>query len=600
MIKISAVAPKSCTREVIEELYELGLMDIDAPEGETETAAPLEEAEELSKTLVNVRSLLSKLPKTGKQPDEYYSISDVQEESDRIKEQLEEFKSEKSSLENKLQRLEDDKEFFRKIKGAEVTYQDLQGTQTLEVFVGKLEEDLADKAPAGRYEVYEGEEASVVFYHREDEAEFSRLLSETAEEHFSIPEGDYSNSPGQIIESIEEEQEKFRKRVEGKKEDILEVSREWRPALEEAEEFLSEKVEKAEAPLNFASTKEAFIVEGWMPEDRYDLVEERLAEVTESRIHIEKEETEEEPPVKHDNASPVQPFESLSDLVGTPRYNELDPSIVIFLTFPLFFGFMIGDMGYGLTTLAVFYGGYKLIPAAQDIFKSLMWASVATFIFGAVYGDIFGYVAFGSHSEIAAATGLHFLEQIPIVFHRAEHLGTVFMMSAAIGVAHINAGYLIGFYNEHVKHGFKEAFLEKGSWILLETGVALAYFYGAAVGGPVIAISVALLYLGEGIEGIVEIPSLLSNVLSYTRIFGVSVAAVSLAKVVNGLANPFFQSGSLIGVMLGVFVLAFGHGFNTFIKIMEGFLQGIRLHYVEMFQKFYEGGGRKYSPFGAK
>ncbi|PSG99932.1 MAG: V-type ATP synthase subunit I, partial [Nanohaloarchaea archaeon SW_4_43_9] len=157
---------------------------------------------------------------------------------------------------------------------------------------------------------------------------------------------------------------------------------------------------------------------------------------------------------------------------------------------------------------------------------------------------------------------------------------------------------LLGFYNEHVRHGFKEAFLEKGSWLILEAGAALWYFVGATAGVPVIAISVILLYLGEGIEGVVEIPSLFSNVLSYLRIFGVSVAAVSLAAVVNGLADPLFHSGSIIGIILGVVMLIFGHTFNTFIKIMEGFLQGIRLHYVEMFSKFYEGGGRKYAPFG--
>ncbi|MFB6143722.1 MAG: V-type ATP synthase subunit I [Candidatus Nanohaloarchaea archaeon] len=598
MTKISAVAPKSYTREVIEELHDLGLMDIEAPKEDIETAEPLDEAEELSKTLVDVRSVLSKLPETEKESGRSYRLSDVQKNVERVKTRLEEFKSEKNRLEKELGDLKDQEEFFQRLRGSGLTVSDLEGARNLDVFIGRLESDIAGEVEDDRFEVYRGESAEVVFYHGESE-ELSDFFSGNTEERYTLPDVDYSGAPEEVLEQIEEEKARLKQRIEGKRQDIAEVSREWRKPLKEAEEFLAEKVEKAEAPLKFGSTSQAFVVRGWIPQKSYTEVEERLAEVAEGRIHLEREETDEEPPVKHDNPSPVQPFESLSDLVGTPRYNEVDPSIVIFLTFPLFFGFMIGDMGYGLTTLAVFYAGYRMIPGAKDIFKSLMYASVATFIFGALFGDVFGYVAFGHHSEIAAATGLHFLKQIPIIFHRAEHLGTVFTMSAAIGVFHINAGYLIGFYNEHVRHGFREAFLEKGSWLLLEAGAALAYFYGFAVGGPVMLISALLLYLGEGMEGIVEIPSLLSNILSYTRIFGVAVAAVSLAKVVNGLANPFFQSGSLIGVMLGIFVLAFGHGFNTFIKIMEGFLQGIRLHYVEMFQKFYEGGGRKYSPFGA-
>jgi V/A-type H+-transporting ATPase subunit I len=197
-------------------------------------------------------------------------------------------------------------------------------------------------------------------------------------------------------------------------------------------------------------------------------------------------------------------------------------------------------------------------------------------------------------------TGLHVFEKIPILFHRAEHLGQVFTISALIGLIHVNFGYLLGFYNEYIRHGFREAFLEKGSWFILQIGAALWLFYGMTAGAPVIALSVAMIFLGEGVEGVVEIPSLLSNILSYLRIFGVSVAAVALAAVVNGIADTAFGAGGIVGILFGTFILVFGHVFNTFIKIMEGFLQGIRLHYVEMFGKFYEGGGKKYAPFGAE
>jgi len=109
-----------------------------------------------------------------------------------------------------------------------------------------------------------------------------------------------------------------------------------------------------------------------------------------------------------------------------------------------------------------------------------------------------------------------------------------------------------------------------------------------------------MLYKGEGIEGIVEIPSLISNILSYLRLFGVCIAAYTLAGTVNQMANPMLASGSLMGIAGGVLIMIVGHTLLTFIKIMEGFLQGIRLHYVEQFGWFYSGGGRKYSPFGGE
>jgi V/A-type H+-transporting ATPase subunit I len=169
-----------------------------------------------------------------------------------------------------------------------------------------------------------------------------------------------------------------------------------------------------------------------------------------------------------------------------------------------------------------------------------------------------------------------------------------------IGLIHVNLGYGIGFYNEYIKHGLKEAFLEKGSWYVLQAGAALAYLVSPTAGVPVMILGVLLIFLGEGVEGMVEIPSLLANILSYLRIFGVSVAAVALAAVVNSIASTAFGAGGLVGVIFGTLILVVGHVFNTFIKIMEGFLQGIRLHYVEMFGKFFEGGGKKYAPFGAK
>ncbi|MEF8880277.1 MAG: V-type ATPase 116kDa subunit family protein, partial [Candidatus Nanohaloarchaea archaeon] len=379
------------------------------------------------------------------------------------------------------------------------------------------------------------------------------------------------------------------------------MAEKWRGKLTYVEKFLAEKVEKAEAPLKFATTQHAFIAEGWIPREEFEILEEKLAEVSDGKIHVQEEEVagEEEPPVKHENNRAVQPFESLTDLVSVPKYNELDPSAVLMLTFPLFFGFMIGDAGYGITSLAVFYGGYRMFPEASKIFKSLMYASVSTIFFGLLFGDAFGYVLFGHHSELAAATGIHLFEQIPLVFHRAERLGQVFNIAALIGLVHVNLGYGIGFYNQYIKHGFREAFLEKGSWYVLQAGVALSVLVNPSAGLPVMALSVVLLYLGEGVEGIVEIPSLLANILSYLRIFGVSVAAVALAAVVNSIANTAYGAGGLLGIVFGTLVLVIGHVFNTFIKIMEGFLQGIRLHYVEMFGTFFEGGGKKYAPFGA-
>jgi V/A-type H+-transporting ATPase subunit I len=599
MTKISVTGPKSKLETTINSIHDLGLLHIEDYDGELETGEPGEEAEELSELLVDIRSVISKLP-NGEYTEEEASVEEVQESFEEVRQDVDRLKSKIEASKRKIRDLEEEKELYEALKGSGVKPADVKDTESLEVAVADLkEEEFREAAETDRYDIFKGKKASAVVFEREVSTEVNSTVQEAARNVYSVPESPREGLPEDALSDIDSDIEKVEDERENRKEQLEELADEWLAKLNYVENFLTERIEKAEAPLRFATTDRAFIAEGWVPSEEYDRLEERVAKAAEGKVHIQKEEGG-KAPVKHDNARPVQSFESLTDLMAVPKYNELDPSIVIFLTFPLFFGFMIGDFGYGLTTLAVFYAGYRMFEGARDIFKSLMYASFATMAFGLAFGDAFGFVIFGSHSILTEQFGLEVFSQIPILFHRANHLGQVFTISAVIGFVHINAGYLIGAYNEFSNHGLKEAFLEKGSWILLEIGAALIYFQGMAVGLPVIAISIVLLFLGEGVEGVVEIPSLLSNILSYLRIFGVSVAAVALAAVVNGIANTAFAAGGLLGIAAGTLILVLGHVFNTFIKIIEGFLQGIRLHYVEMFGKFYEGGGKKYAPFGAR
>ena len=597
MTKISITGPKRELDSVISTLYDLKVLDIDESTYEgLDKGEPFEQAEELSQLLVDIRSLKSKLPGVEYDNGNGFSLENIQDSVKEINNEVDRLTGEKDKLKTRISELNDKIKFFKKIRGTDLTYSDLKGTETLNTLITSSTDNLEDLK--GDFQVFDGSQASIIVYRDSDDLE-SEIRNRIGEE-LALPETEHSGKAEEIINELKDDRKELKKERNRIEDKLTQISKEWYPRIDGADEFLTEKVEKAEAPIKFGTTEKAFVAQGWIPKDQFEEIEEVLAEACEGKIHIQEEEDDQEPPVKHDNAGPVKPFESLTDLVSIPRYNEVDPSIVLMLTFPLFFGFMIGDAGYGVTSFLVFYGGMKMFPKASAIFKSLMYASVATFIFGLAFGDAFGYVIFGGHSELAAVTGITLFEQIPILWHRAEHLSQVFNIAAMIGLVHVNLGYLIGGYNEYVKHGLKEAFLEKGSWLVLQIGGLMTYMYGFAVGGPVLALSVILLFVGEGVEGIVEIPSLISNILSYLRIFGVSVAAVVLAQVVNSMAQPLLTSGSVVGLTAGIGLLVFGHVFNTFVKIMEGFLQGIRLHYVEMFNKFYEGGGRKYLPFGAE
>jgi V/A-type H+-transporting ATPase subunit I len=589
MKKIRVTGPKTQLENVIDSIYDLGLMDFDEYQGELDTGSPMEKSEELSELLVDIRSLISKLDPEG---EEEASIHEVRNVAGEISGEIKELENRRETIKNNIEGLEQKKKFYRKLRGVDINLDDISSTNSLKFKVldfeaSKFEEEVG----TDQYEIFHGRNLSVLTYRKTVEDKIEEALRNTgAEEH------EYSDSiSGRPIEAISNIEEKIREKeqeLEEVKSDYNDISEQWGPKLNYVEEYMSERVEKAEAPLNFAMTEKSFIAEGWIPSEEENTLRNRLISASENKIHIEIEEAGEKdsPPVKYSNNRAVGPFESLTDLMARPQYDEIDPSFMLLLTFPLFFGMMIGDAGYGITSGLVFLAGIKFFPQASKLFKALLWTSAATIAFGIIYGEFFGF---------------HVLHT---PFYRGDLFTEIFYLSILIGVAHVNLGLLIGAYNEYVHHGLLEAVFAKGSWILLQVGALTGYLVSSSYGtipglatGLGIGIpTLVMLYKGEGVEGIVEIPSLISNILSYLRLFGVCIAAYTLAGTVNQMASPMLASGSLMGLAGGTLIMIIGHTLLTFIKIMEGFLQGIRLHYVEQFGWFYSGGGRKYNPFGGE
>jgi len=186
---------------------------------------------------------------------------------------------------------------------------------------------------------------------------------------------------------------------------------------------------------------------------------------------------------------------------------------------------------------------------------------------------------------------------IPHLLSRSEQIMDLLTLSLIIGAIHVTLGLLIGFYNEMMHHGFVKAFMEKISWILLEVAVIVGYFVNVLAGVVIGVIAIILLGIGEGVKGLIEIPSIFSNILSYARLMALGVASVKLAEVINHFAGQMFISGAM-GIIFGILLLVIGHVINIALGIMGPFLHSLRLHYVEFFTKFYSGGGTSYNPFG--
>ena len=362
-----------------------------------------------------------------------------------------------------------------------------------------------------------------------------------------------------------------------------------------AEEFLGEQLQKSEAPLMFAVTKTSFLVKGWVPTRILNASIDRLNEATKNKIHIHCEPAKktDNVPVKLKNLKYAKPFEFFMDLYTMPAYRELDPTFFVFLTFPLLFGFMLGDIGYGIVTMICAIALKKIMPKARYFMDILLFASIATILFGFIFGEFFGYEQIG-------------VVHLPHLLSRSHEINGLFYLAVAIGFVHINLGLAIGFVNELKFHGFMHAFFAKISWFIFEIGfiavmipvlklAGFSYLWGILA----IAVSVVLLLVGEGARGPIEIPGLLSNMLSYARLMAIGLSSVKLAEVINESAGDMFHLGGL-WIIAGVLILLIGHLVNIGLGLLGSFLHSLRLHYVEFFTKFFHGGAKRYSPFGAR
>ena len=360
--------------------------------------------------------------------------------------------------------------------------------------------------------------------------------------------------------------------------------------LQSQELKLSKEVEVEQSKEHFKSSTYHIVIQGFVPSDKIHHLEIGLQKELADSYKLEIEDASyDEAPVQLPNKGIVKAFEDLLSFYSFPKYREFDPSIIMVLFFPLFFGFILGDFGYGLVTFLIFSVLKSKFPDMKNIFSVMQLSSISSMFFGVLYGEYFGFEP----------------ELFAFEFHRANYPETLLLIALIFGLIHINLGFLIGILN-HIKSSLKKVFCDYVSWMILQIGVGFIYlstimnndflFY---LGFVCIGITIILLYIGHGFQGVIEIPTLFTNILSYARLMAVGLSSIAIAVLVNEFSVPMIQGG-VVSAIFGIILITTGHLFNIALGNFESFLQSLRLHYVEFFSKFYEGGGREFKPFGLK
>lgn len=595
MSKLRIAAPKNRMQRVIDTLYRLQLVHLVDPKAKDffQMGSPLKQASDYSAHLVKVSALVSSLGIIGRpnilsnKDTAIRKFNSLYPKYSSIESQLSEIRVKKNSLNSQLNS-------FLPLSTLNVKPNMLSGYRSLAVFKGvfrpkkNFEQRLNDICP--EHEIisgkYKGMNSVALFVPANRRSKVQELLSEN---NFSEISAEDYRQP----DSLKAELSMFEKKETRLQDDLEKIKSENSQFLLDLEYTLDAEVEKLEAPLQFATTMNSFYLEGWIPEKDAVKIEKALAECTDSRVFVERLETNESPPVALQNPKFAEPFEFFMNLYSLPKPREIDPTLLMFFTFPLFFGFMLGDVGYGITTIVVAFLIRNVFGKQwRMLMNAMLLSGLATIVFGFVFGEFFGF-EFIAH---------------PLIL-RTHDLNFMLLLTIMVGLIHVNFGFLLGFYNKLVGHGLKHAILEKGSWIIMEIGVgiiALEYLgmldvagLGMYLGGAVALAGVVMIYLGEGVKGMIELPAILSNILSYARLFAIGLASVQLALIINEFATEFFHAGGFM-IIAAIAVLIMGHFINIAIGVLGSFLHSLRLHYVEFFGKFFEGGGVEYVPFGER
>ena len=259
--------------------------------------------------------------------------------------------------------------------------------------------------------------------------------------------------------------------IEQKSGELRKAHGEW---LLASEELLTTDVEQKEIPLRFATTEQTFIAEGWVPAPEADRFVSRLNSALGGKIFVTElpaEEVPDQPPVEYDNPSFARPAELFMDVYSRPRYTEIDPTILLSIVFPVFFGLIVGDVGYGLLFLALAYGLGRFLagPEGRMLLANLRNASIASIVFGVLFSEFLGFslpwspIIFSRHLNIGGHAAAH-----------GPAIPELMVLSIWIGIAHITLGRIFGMINharqDHGRHRTLAVLANLG-WLCVMWGI---------------------------------------------------------------------------------------------------------------------------------
>lgn len=616
MSRVRILGPRDDLPDVLRTLQDLGVVHLAQPAAQTALEpvelAPREERErrylqrtleDLERTLADLAPLPSSPPRRAPaRPRDFVRWVRL---ARRVRRQA-------GRLRERIAGLEEERALLLKYRGFFSAFQQLLGGQSgwrnataFSVLLRPREEGMLDELRRALARVVgdgfemraqplaDGEVAVLILVPVAAAERVERALAEARVREIPVPEAYGGSSLAEAVPRMVERLRAIPRELGEADRERARLAREHGPDLLRARQAVHDRLREVEALPLSRVTAHAFVLEGWAPTEVLPRLERALRERFGDTVVVREEAHEEwageEAPVVLRNPRLFRPFEALVRLLPLPRYGTIDPTPFMAVFFPMFFGVILGDVGYGalLAVLALVLHARSrpgsLLRSASEIAGPCAAFSI---LFGFLYGELFGDL------------GRRWLGLEPVLFDREEAVLPFLGLAVSIGLVHVLLGLGLGIASSLRGHPRQAA--GRGVAALMVLLIVAALLAAADVLPPsfftpaVVALLVAfpVLVVLEGIIAPIELLATLGNVLSYARVMALGTASVMLAVVANRMAGE--MGSAVVGVL---FALLF-HLVNFALGLFSPAIHALRLHYVEFFGKFYSPGGIEYRPFG--
>lgn len=469
----------------------------------------------------------------------------------------------------------------------------------------------------------EGFTYCVIFSPKSYSKEMDRILSVLHFERIFVPESDM----------------KVETRYEMLKNDIASTEKAIADAENEANRLWTENSDRISAVAaamesesdiadmqKFAATyDDKFVLAGWVPSHEGKKLIRELSALEGVDVSVDSPDSAEDahPPVKLKNSWLTRPFEMFVDMYGMPSYKDVDPTPFVAFTYIILFGIMFGDLGQGLLVSAAGFVMWKCMGMA--IGPILMRCGISSAIFGCVFGSVFGF----EHVLDPLYNKLFGWEEKPIEVMEPETTNMIIYAAVGIGLVLVTTAMLINIFVCIKRRDPENLFFGANGipglvfYVSLAGGLVCDLFLGMSVMSTayvllLIVLPLVLIFLKEPLGMLVcgerehlrgfewgnyiaqsffelfeTCLSYVTNTMSFLRVGAFVLVHAGMMMVVFTLAEMTSGVGYVAIVIIG----------NVIVSALEGLLvaiQVLRLEFYEMFSRFFEGGGRAFTPIGKR